>query len=112
MKPTWWYSSTDEQKLIQINAAYELEMTTTQLAMNFGISRSMLNRYFKNHDISWEKTRHLCGTLNRARGSIQAQTEKKIKKYQEIDNTALDEAFTLFENTGNKFKMNYLENYQ
>lgn len=115
MKSVWWHSATNEQRLVQVNAAYELELTIDQMATNFQVSRETIRLFLRKNEINWKKMQHLPRTLNRQSGSMKAlethTREQNIQKYQKIDNTALDEAFTLFENNGRNFEMNYLENY-
>lgn len=46
----WWYRATAEQKLAQIDAAIELGMTSTQVAMNCGARRTTVCTFANYHN--------------------------------------------------------------
>lgn len=45
----WWYRATADQKLAQIDAAIDLGMTSTQVAMNCGANRTTVTTFANYH---------------------------------------------------------------
>lgn len=109
MKSVWWHSATNEQRLAQINAAYELEMSIGQIAMNFQVPRNAIRYFLKTNDISWAELQHT--QLKNGITVKKLRRGKELKAIRKIDNTAAEDAFTLFETNGRNFQMNYLESY-
>lgn len=88
---TFWQTSSQAQKLAQIDGAIECGMTARQVAVNLGTTRSTIISFALKHD------RHFGRNIDGYKGAVKQQIARKMRLQGEYER----DAFSIFQSPKN-----------